>query len=250
MFSSGLLTYRDTPENVLNQLIQQYKDNYQISIGFHQEVPKEETNVEKAIRQLARDNNIQIKEFWTSTLYHPDDLPYNNPNAYVIYLFFSLPDDFLRLFSFPDVYTQFRVALEKQGVRVRRLINTPNTFKPSPDDTIVKPIPNLSDFGYSSMDLFSFCKLEFFCLDVTVHSNSVFPFEGGESSGLAHLHNYIWNKNLVRTYKQTRNSLTGTENTTKFSAWYCLLLRFHIYKLILVLGYPMVHYHLVKSFLN
>jgi deoxyribodipyrimidine photo-lyase len=47
-------------------------------------VTKEETDVENAVRQLARDNNVQIKEFWTSTLYHPDDLPYNNPKAYVV----------------------------------------------------------------------------------------------------------------------------------------------------------------------
>jgi len=53
-----------------------------------------------------------------------------------------------------------------------------------------------------------------------VHSNSVFPFEGGELSGLTHLHNYIWEKNLVSTYKQTRNSLIGPENSTKFSAWF------------------------------
>ncbi len=52
-----------------------------------------------------------------------------------------------------------------------------------------------------------------------VHPNSVFPFEGGESPGLAHLQNYIWNKNLVKSYKQTRNCLIGSENTTKFSAW-------------------------------
>ncbi len=81
------MTYRDTPENVLNQFIQQFKDNFQISIGFHQEVTKEETDIEKAIHQLARDNNVLIKEFWTLTLYHPDDLPYNNPKVYVTYLF-------------------------------------------------------------------------------------------------------------------------------------------------------------------
>ncbi len=75
------MTYRDTPENVFKQLIQEYKDKYQISIGFHLEVTKEETDVENAVRQLARDNNVQIKEFWTSTLYHPDDLPYNNPKT-------------------------------------------------------------------------------------------------------------------------------------------------------------------------
>ncbi|CAM4784737.1 unnamed protein product [Rotaria magnacalcarata] len=184
---SGLLTYRDTPENVFKQLIQQYKDKFEISIGFHQEVTQEETDVEKAIRQLARDNNVHVKEFWTTTLYHPDDLPYNNPKA------------------FPDVFTQFRVALEKQSVRVRSLTHIPDKFKPSPDDdNIITSIPSLADYGY---------------LNVTVHSSSVFPFTGGESSGLAHLHSYIWEKNLAKSYKQTRNSLTGCENSTKFSPW-------------------------------
>ena len=56
-------------------------------------------------------------------------------------------------------------------------------------------------------------------LEATLHSNSVFTLKGGESSGLAHLRSYIWEKNLVQSYKQTRNSLIGPENTTKFSAW-------------------------------
>jgi deoxyribodipyrimidine photo-lyase len=55
---------------------------------------------------------------------------------------------------------------------------------------------------------------------VSLHANSVFILQGGESAGLAHLHNYIWEKNLVKTYKETRNSLIGPENTTKFSAWF------------------------------
>jgi len=83
------LTYRDTPENVLNQLIQQFKDSFEISIGFHQEATQEETDVEKSIRQMARENNTHVKEFWTLTLYHPDDLPYNNPKAYAIFMSFS-----------------------------------------------------------------------------------------------------------------------------------------------------------------
>ena len=83
IFYSGLLTYCDKPENIFNQFIEQYKNNFEISISFHQEVTQEETDVEKTIRQIANDNKIHVKEFWTSTLYHPDDLPYNNPKAYV-----------------------------------------------------------------------------------------------------------------------------------------------------------------------
>ena len=79
--SSALLTYRDTPENAIKQLIEQYKNDYEISISFNQEFTQEETDVEKSIRQLARENNVQVKEFWASTLYHPDDIPYNNPKA-------------------------------------------------------------------------------------------------------------------------------------------------------------------------
>ena len=83
---SGLVTYRDTPENILNQLIQRFKDKFQITIGFHQEITQEETDIEKVARELCRNNNVHVKEFWTSTLYHPDDLPYNNPKTYVIYI--------------------------------------------------------------------------------------------------------------------------------------------------------------------
>ena len=55
---------------------------------------------------------------------------------------------------------------------------------------------------------------------MTAHPSTVFPFEGGESTGLAHLHSYIWEKELVKSYKQTRNSLVGVDHTTKFSAWF------------------------------
>ncbi|CAF1190486.1 unnamed protein product [Rotaria sp. Silwood1] len=173
-------------ERWISQLIQQFKDKFEISIGFHQE----ETDVEKVVRQLAHDNNI-----WTSTLYHPDDLPYNNPKA------------------FPDVFTQFRVTLDKKSIRVRCLINISNTFKPLSDDCVITSIPSLTDFGYSSTIDY------LLLLIVIVHPNSVFSFKGGESFGLAHLQEYVWEKNLVLSYKQTRNSLTDSENSTKFSPW-------------------------------
>jgi hypothetical protein len=79
-------------------------------------------------------------------------------------------------------------------------------------------IYQILDIQVWNMFIYLICWNSF--LDVTVHSNSVFPFEGGESVGLAHLNNYIWVKNLVKSYKQTRNSLIGPENTTKFSAWF------------------------------
>ncbi len=99
-------------------------------------------------------------------MYHPDDLPYNNPKAYVAYLFLYFIIEYLFFVSFPNVYTQFRVTLEKQNIQVRCLINIPNTFKPLPDSSVIQSVPNLSDFGYSSMKyvhLFDLLKFVFRC---------------------------------------------------------------------------------------
>ncbi|CAF1591656.1 unnamed protein product [Rotaria sp. Silwood1] len=172
-FRNDLRLHDNEVDRLLESCLFLYTDTYkfEISIGFHQE----ETDVEKVVRQLAHDNNI-----WTSTLYHPYDLPYNNPKA------------------FSDVFTEFRVTLDK---------------KKYSNDCVITSIPSLTDFGYSSTIDY------LLLLIVIVHPNSVFSFEVGESSGLAHLQEYVWEKNLVLSYKQTRNSLTDSENSTKFSPW-------------------------------
>lgn len=126
------------------------------------------------------------------------------------------------IIRFPDVYTHFRVALEKQNTRVRRLINVPANFKPTAEGLSPTTIPTLADYGYCSENHFFRCQIpfqSFIGIDAEPNANSVFPHRGGETTGLAHLHNYIWQRELLKTYKQTRNSLVGTENSTKFSAW-------------------------------
>ncbi|CAF1317016.1 unnamed protein product [Rotaria sordida] len=69
-------------------------------------------------------------------------------NDYVIHMYCCDPRqitdktckcDFVK--SFPDIYTHLRVALEKQGIQLRRLINIPNTFKALPDLSVSRFIP-------------------------------------------------------------------------------------------------------------
>ncbi|GFN80946.1 cryptochrome dash-like [Plakobranchus ocellatus] len=50
---------------------------------------------------------------------------------------------------------------------------------------------------------------------------SVFPFKGGESSGLIRLQDYLWGTDYVSTYiyKETRNGMIGSDYSTKFSPW-------------------------------
>ncbi|KAK6137186.1 hypothetical protein DH2020_029073 [Rehmannia glutinosa] len=44
-------------------------------------------------------------------------------------------------------------------------------------------------------------------------------FAGGESAALSRVHEYFWKKDLLRTYKVTRNGMLGPDYSTKFSPW-------------------------------
>ncbi|CAF1148914.1 unnamed protein product, partial [Didymodactylos carnosus] len=183
---SNLFVQREIPEIVILNLVQKFKQHYSITIIFHQEVTREETDVEAAIRKVAIEHKVNVKEFWGLTLFHPNDLPYTSPKF------------------FPDVYTTFRTMLETKNIRVRKLIDCSQQLKPLPDNIEILQVPNLSDFGHSVAE---------------IHAKTVFPFSGGETSALNRLQSYVWTKDLVQSYKKTRNSLVNVDHTTKFSAW-------------------------------
>ena len=44
-------------------------------------------------------------------------------------------------------------------------------------------------------------------------------FKGGETEGLKRLRYYFWEKDFVSDYKETRNGLTGSDYSSKFSPW-------------------------------
>lgn len=104
----------------------------------------------------------------------------------------------------PDVFTQFRKEVEKI-VPVRPPLSTENMTLPSLDaGSPIGEMPALEDFGIKDFD---------------TDARSAFPFKGGETAALQHLHSYFWDKDLAKTYKKTRNGLLGTDFSTKFSAW-------------------------------
>jgi len=51
------------------------------------------------------------------------------------------------------------------------------------------------------------------------HSNTAYPFEGGEKNALERLKSYLWESHNIAKYKETRNGLIGTEYSSKFSAY-------------------------------
>lgn len=101
--------------------------------------------------------------------------------------------------AIPEVFTQFRKQVEKY-VQVR---------EPWP---IPAQIPTVH---YTESE-----KL----IEVEAgHRDARFMhFTGGESAGLARLRAYLWDKDLIRTYKETRNGLLGADYSSKLSPWLAL----------------------------
>ncbi|GAB4328133.1 MAG: DASH family cryptochrome [Flammeovirgaceae bacterium] len=149
------------------------------------EVTTEEIEVEKQLENLLLKNKIEIKYFWQSTLYHLEDLPFPVHNI-------------------PEIFTNFRKEVERQ-TKVRTCYPSPKNL-PTIDIEEGK-IPTLETLGLQPSK---------------IDKKAVIQFVGGESHGIGRLQEYIWEKDLLKNYKNTRNGLLGADYSSKFSAWLSL----------------------------
>ncbi|XP_062117359.1 cryptochrome DASH, chloroplastic/mitochondrial [Humulus lupulus] len=127
--------------------------------------------------------NPKLQLVWGATMYHIDDLPFSTS-------------------SLPDVYTQFRKAVESKCC-IRSCIKIPTSLGPPP--------PSIGDWG----SIPSLESLELSSQDVS----KGMKFVGGESAALSRVYEYFWKKDLVKKYKETRNGMLGPDYSTKFSPW-------------------------------
>ncbi|XP_029978740.1 cryptochrome DASH [Sphaeramia orbicularis] len=180
---SNLVVRRGKPEDVVADLIKQLGSVS--TVAFHEEVASEELNVEKKLKDVCAQMKVKVHTCWGSTLYHRDDLPFHHMSR------------------LPDVYTQFRKAVETQS-RVRPVFPTPEQLKPVPPGLDEGAIPTAEDLEQT---------------EPPTDPRSAFPCSGGESDALARLKHYFWDTNAVATYKETRNGLIGADYSTKFAPW-------------------------------
>jgi deoxyribodipyrimidine photo-lyase len=160
---------------------------YQVSAVYgSKEVNKEEIKQEKDVEKALIKLGLGLNLFWQSTLFHTEDLPFG-------------------ISHLPDVFTEFRKACEKLST-VRPILPKPDCMN-LPEGVAVGEIPSLAELGYSHP---------------IINMKSAFPFLGGESEGLVRLNYYIWDSNLIKDYKETRNGLIGTDYSSKLSAWLAL----------------------------
>lgn len=180
---SDLLIRFGKPEDIILKLVQELGVEM---VYASKEVTSEETNMEQKLEQNLWKQGVSLEMFWTSTLYHLDDLP-------------------LPVNNLPDVFTQFRKKVEKFA-SVRELYPKPNVLIGLQGIDLGK-IPSLQDLGLPSFE---------------PNPKAVLEFKGGEGEAQKRVENYIWTQDLLRQYKETRNRLLGAEYSSKLSAWLAL----------------------------
>jgi deoxyribodipyrimidine photo-lyase len=182
---SDLVIRTGRPEDILPDLAEQWGVS---SIYTSEEATYEETQVDIAMQNRLRNLGIEMNFFWMTTLFHLDELPFE-------------------INKLPDVFTEFRKRCEK-FCKIRPIFPVPTSLRPLPEDCHPGKNPTLSDLGYSEKP--------------TSDSRGVMHFGGGESAALAHLNQYFWKKDLLKTYKETRNEMLGPDFSSKFSPWLAL----------------------------
>lgn len=182
---SNLVLRIGKPEDIVPQLVTELAVD---AIYYSEEVTSEEKVVAQNLEKACWKNGIEMVSFWQSTLFHVEDLPFP-------------------INQLPEVFTQFRKACEKQ-VNIRKCLPSSRIIN-FPKLTIdLGILPSLEEFGFGKSP--------------EIKQTGVLDFHGGEEAGLERLQNYIFGTDSLRSYKETRNGLLGSNYSSKFSAWLAL----------------------------
>ncbi|XAR57619.1 (6-4)DNA photolyase [Bertholletia excelsa] len=191
----NLLIRHGKPEEIIPALVKTFGAH---TVYAHKETCSEELHIERLVssglEQLmlssssrlsnhpTPSNTAKLQLIWGSTMYHLEDLPFDSS-------------------CLPDVYTQFRKSVESKCT-VRGCFKMPASFGPLPTVGDWGCVPSISQLGLQEEKV-----------------NKGMRFVGGESAALSRVHEYFWNKDLLKIYKETRNGMLGPDYSTKFSPW-------------------------------
>lgn len=172
-----LIIKKGKPEEVIPALITDFDVQ---TLYYHTEEAWEEQQVEQALIQAI---DIDCRSFHGSTLFHPDDIPYEPQKI-------------------PKTFTNFRKQVEKKS-SVRECFPNPDKIT-IPDGVQTGKLPSIDEFGTKKIE---------------ADKRSVLAFTGGERSAAKRLKHYFWDEDQLKSYKFTRNGLMGANYSSKFSPW-------------------------------
>lgn len=145
---------------------------------------QEEIEVQDALEQNLWSAGKEIFYSRGKMLYYTQDLPFPITQT-------------------PDVFTAFRKEVEKY-VKVRKPISPPKELERWSVRVDLGEMPTLADFSHQNFE---------------TDERAVLTFKGGETAALERLNYYLWETNLIKKYKDTRNGLIGGDYSSKFSPW-------------------------------
>jgi len=179
---SDLIVRIGKPEEELYEIANQVKSSW---VYCNRERTSEELKVQDKLEERLWSIGQEIRYNRGKLLYHTQDLPFPVTHT-------------------PDIFTQFRKEVEKM-VKVRPPYPTPkDKFKPLTVELQAGDIPTLDSFGHD---------------DIALDERAAFHFSGGETAGLERLNYYLFESKRIKTYKETRNEMIGSDYSSKFSAW-------------------------------
>lgn len=125
---SNLVVRLGKPEDVVSNLALQTGAD---RVFLHSEVTYEDQQVERDLRKAVDErcgaNKVAIETMWSNTLYHRDDMPFP-------------------LAQMPDVYSDFREALERNS-KIQEPLPAPKKVPALPKQVELGDIPTLSQLG-------------------------------------------------------------------------------------------------------
>ncbi|MEM6319850.1 MAG: DASH family cryptochrome [Bacteroidota bacterium] len=180
---SNLMVRVGKPEDILFKLAQEVKSSW---IFCNRERTDEEVYVQDQLEQKLWEIGQEVRFSRGKMLYYTADLPFPVSQT-------------------PDIFTHFRKEVEKY-IPVRAPLPAPQKedFNPLTIRIEEGPIPTLADFNLPNLPK---------------DSRAVLDYKGGETVALERLQYYLWDSDLIKVYKDTRNELIGGDYSSKFSAW-------------------------------
>lgn len=172
-----ILVEKGNTADILSRLAIDFKAD---TIYAQKEVCKEETDIEKAVEECVK---CKVDFSWTSTLFHPNDIPYT-------------------LEQIPDIFTNFRKKCEKYG-SIKPEVAEPISIK-CHEHLPNTSLPNLQDLGLEP---------------INIDKRKAIHFKGGETEAWNRLNHYFWQTEELQNYKYKRNGLLGEDYSSKFAAW-------------------------------
>ena len=179
---SGLLVKFGNPLEIISELV----DEYKVACVNAVEPPAfEERQLQNEVEKVLWKKSCVLNVYDANTLFEIKELPFP-------------------LKQLPDVFTKFRTIIEKECS-----VNDPLFFS----EKIISP--KFPEFEIPT-------EIENLIKDVKVDERSAFPFNGGPKNAQSYLNSYVFEKQLIATYKETRNQMVGADYSTKFSPWLAL----------------------------